>query len=489
MHPASFTTTTGGDLLIDHTLASDLLNLTSQQRNLLLLRPLFTLEATKHVHLSPETKEPLMAGLDTNYLALFALDSMMEGTLVAAGITSEELRHKLAKAIEAMQPNLIVSDRLRAAEVVVRALANASEGYKAFSFSYFDAVNKTTKNFQFQLVRYEPDDDGQYLYRPTAEGYLVYLGMLDLTPEDSQEAMDKMLQVLVSRGKFGTALEVARRALTLSIEYRQAIKDRLALACRAPGAVSWVGDLRDYLARARDHVKQRQLEDVRMLESVRHNLSLSSESASRRELQVLHDTLERSSRIRTTLVTEISAAGPKFLEAQSRLFSARKPYGLPDLAPDLMDTIVKKNVGGLADRLDGFLAAVYPPTAPKLYDLGLLWPLLSEQRAPPSDAVMSVEGTLKPLEQVQPQFSKELVDEVNLWLATKFEADRTYQLDDLLVLAEDAGLSRTHRRCLVLELFRIYSGTESNFKNMQVHALPVFTSDVVCGDNLLFSKK
>lgn len=47
----------------------------------------------------------------------------------------------------------------------------------------------------------------------------MYLGMLDLSPEDSQELMEKMLDLLVQRGRFDEALNIAKRARKL---YRQA---------------------------------------------------------------------------------------------------------------------------------------------------------------------------------------------------------------------------------------------------------------------------
>ena len=36
--------------------------------------------------------------------------------------------------------------------------------------------------------------------------------MLDLSPEDAQELMEKMLDLLVRRGRFEAALDIARRA-------------------------------------------------------------------------------------------------------------------------------------------------------------------------------------------------------------------------------------------------------------------------------------
>lgn len=64
--------------------STDLLDLSRQQRNLLLLRPIFQLERYKTM-LGDEgsADRTLFHGIDTHYLALSALDLMMEATSTA----------------------------------------------------------------------------------------------------------------------------------------------------------------------------------------------------------------------------------------------------------------------------------------------------------------------------------------------------------------------------------------------------------------------
>ena len=62
----------------------ELLDLSKQQRNLLLLRPLFQLELNKRaVGKDVASENALFEGIDTHYLVLSALDFMMESTDVA----------------------------------------------------------------------------------------------------------------------------------------------------------------------------------------------------------------------------------------------------------------------------------------------------------------------------------------------------------------------------------------------------------------------
>jgi hypothetical protein len=86
---------------IDHSnssgqLADGLIDLTPQQRNLLLMRPLFQLELTKN-KFSNGNSGSLLDGLDTHYLSLAALAYMMEGTAVAVGYTLVEVQQYLAR--------------------------------------------------------------------------------------------------------------------------------------------------------------------------------------------------------------------------------------------------------------------------------------------------------------------------------------------------------------------------------------------------------
>ena len=74
-----------------------LIDLTPQQRNLLLMRPLFQLEFTKHAFSGGATElRGLLTAIDTHYLSLAALCYMMEGTAVALGYTLAQVQQYLA---------------------------------------------------------------------------------------------------------------------------------------------------------------------------------------------------------------------------------------------------------------------------------------------------------------------------------------------------------------------------------------------------------
>lgn len=465
-----------------------LLDLSRQQRNLLLLRPLFQLELSKNKFEGGlEGESGVFDGIDTHYLVLATLDYMMEGTTVALGFTQSEVLEHLSRVVGAMKPSLSDAQRRRAAEVVLDTLDNKARGYQQFAVEYFDAERGTMRTAQFRLVVYEPDLEDVYRYRPTQAGYLVYLGMLDLSPEDSQELMEKMLQLLVERGRFDAALEIARRARTLSIEYRQIIRDHLLSAMRAPGSVNWTRDFSPRIKHAREHVGKRQEEDRRMEESVRESLKQASELKTRESLVSLVKAIRDAGLNRTHLVSDITLASERFAQAQVAVFRARQPSNLPDLEARILPDLVRARIVLLADEADSAIAALYPPAMPRVYDLNTVFALFLERRADDTPAD-EAPGEITPFEPLKEQFPEALIRRTQDWLSQKFAIAESYKADELLGLAEDDGLDPAQQRCLALMLFRCFAETETLFPDVRVSADGYFQTEVAQGTNLKFDR-
>lgn len=465
-----------------------LLDLTRQQRNLLLFRPLVQLELGKNMFGDGAEGSKLFDGIDTHYLVLAILDYMMEGTTVALGFTQQEIFERLAVLAGMMKPALSVSQRHRVAEVVLDALDNKARGYQEFSYEYFDAKRGEIRQApKFRLVVYEPDLEDVYRYRPTPEGYLVYLGMLDLSVEDSQELMEKMLSLLVERGRFDAALEIARRARTLSIEHRQIIRDQLTSALRAPGSVNWTRDLSPRLAQARTHVVKRQEEDRRMDESCRESLLQANEPKTRESLVALRRAIREAGLNRTHLVSDITLAPERFQQAQVAVFRARRPSNLPDLESRIFPDLVRAPSLLLAEEADSVVAALYPPVTPRVYELNSVFALLLERRVEdlPLD---ETPGEIVRFESPAEQFPEAVIAAVHNWLARKFAAADTLTFGELLRLAGDEGLDERSQRCISLMLIRCFAPAETLFPDRQVTADGYFRSKVAVGTDLKFNR-
>jgi len=225
-----------------------------------------------------------------------------------------------------------------------------------------------------------------------------------------------------------------------------------------------------------------------MEESVLHALRQAEEPKARANLALLLKTLQGASMLRSQLVGDISGANDRFLESQRAMFRARRATGLPDLESRLLPQLVELPANVLAAQAENALSALYPPALPRVYDLNSLFSLLLEQRAEDGEPEED-DGEITPFVPPPLQFDEAIVRQVTDWLTGKFSLGQTWRLDELLDQAEDAGFDRIMRRCLVLMLFRAYSHSETEFKNMRADALDEFISDVARGTNLRFTPK
>lgn len=470
-------------------LVEELIDLAPQQRNLLLMRPLFQLELTKN-KFSDGSGGTLLDDLDTHYLSLAALAYMMEGAAVAVGYTLAEVQQYLAQVVGHMKPTLTAAQRNRAAEIVLDSLDNASNNYQEHSYDYFHAPTGETRTVRFRLTTYEPDLEDTYRYRPTAEGYLVLMGMLDLEVEDHQILVERMLQLLIERGRFDQAYEFARRARLLSIEHRQQLRDFINQAWRAPGSVVWTRDMGPRLTESRTHIHARQEEDRRMEESVREQLIQVDDVRAREQLVRLHDVLRSASTVRAQLQLEVTGAGDKFMDAQASAFRARKPSGLPDLETRLLPAAMRCSAERLAKGADELLLSLYPAVVSKAPDLSNLLALLLERRIVEDEIDGEDDaGEVVPFKFYLDPFPDDVVERVHQWLQGKFLLGSSWKLDELLVAAEDEGFAELERQCIAYALYRSFPDSESLFPGMRAHPHGSFISDIVRGDNLRFDPR
>jgi hypothetical protein len=345
------------------------------------------------------------------------------------------------------------------------------------------------KTFRFRLVQFLADTSDVHRYSPTQEGYLVYLGMLDMAPEDTQELMEKMLDMLVKRGRFEQALDIAQRARKLSLEFRQLIRDKLFQAFRAPRTVNWSRDMHPKLDAAREHVSQRQTEDFRMEQAVGDAMLEADGEQNRQRIKQLLDTLKGASLIRLKLVQDISSSSEQFIAAQKAVFRARQPTGLPDLELSVFPQLLNRPARELAAEADDYISALYPPTWPKVYDLNTVFSVLLERQ--PEDAEGDLEGGETVFfEEVPDKFTKELVHHVTNWAKEKCDADRSWCISELLMAARADGLTLRERRCLVFILYRSFAESESVFPGLSARlAGSEFDLDVAWGQDVVFERK
>lgn len=433
-----------------------LLSFSRQQRNLLLLRPLLALEINKSRFGDEEGERGLLDSLDTQYLALALLDHLIESVPYYRGRTRDEVIAFLADLIQVMSTALSREAAELAASQVLGALENKRGNYQPFEFSYFDGATATTQPYRYRLLKLEPDQYDNPRYAPTSHGYLVYLGMLDLRPEEYELVMQKASRLMLERNRYAEALELISKARKSSIHYSQVINERLSAANRSPRSVDWPRDFTPALDDARKHVGERQREDQLMLGSVQESLTGESTGQEAREkLAEIRDVLENASTLRTQLVTDIGHAPDRFLAAHAASLRARSLARLPDLDAEFLPELGKLPAQRLAEIAKRVLPLFYPPRFRRVFDLSTVAALLL-QRRPEPEVIPEGEDVFEEFAFPPGQFSDDLIESTKSWLLKVLAGRENVGIEEILDQAESDGFDEAGCRCITYWLFRTF---------------------------------
>ena len=105
-------------------------SLTSQQRNLLLAEPVAWLSLDRRVIFKDD---PTIADrLDVQYLALSAIDFVMERSAVESGASPDEIVEHVAAETARVKPSLTDEQSRKVGQVALDYLANARDRHKAW---------------------------------------------------------------------------------------------------------------------------------------------------------------------------------------------------------------------------------------------------------------------------------------------------------------------------------------------------------------------
>lgn len=460
---------------------------TSQQTNLLLISPLFRLEASKN-SFADEDGNPLLEGLDTYYLCLAALYRIMEGEAGMKCYTREEVKRYLTSIAGVMKPSLSDKSKSHVANIVIDTLDNARNSHQKFCNTYFHAPTGVMRQKTFALVHYADDDDGRRCILPTHEGYQVLMGTLDVPLEEKQILAQRMLTLLLERGHFQQALEVARDVWMKASEYRNHIRNRLARAWRSPGSVNWSRDFVPYLKAASEHIKEAQT-NLQHINSVITDKLIQAEGSNREALANTRDWIGKALQIRVVLLAEVGAAPERFKQALAMVFRMRAPSGLPD--PDrLLPQVFALPLPRLSEKADDIILSVFPAVAPKIPDISTFIDLLLTRRQTNEPASEEVGGgEIVPYAPPRIPFPQEMVERVRQWLEEKFSDVREWQLSELLQEARDDGFTWRECKCVIYTLYGSLSESENLFPHMKSLVQGELDDEIAYGDDLLFYPK
>ena len=122
--------------------------LTRQQQNLLLAEPIARLSLDRRIIFKDD---PALADrLDVQYLALSAIDFVMERSAIESGALPAAIVDHVAREATRLKPALTVEQGRKVGRVVLDHRSNAREGHKAFRSEYYD---RERGNFSFHDFR------------------------------------------------------------------------------------------------------------------------------------------------------------------------------------------------------------------------------------------------------------------------------------------------------------------------------------------------
>ncbi|MDR2669886.1 MAG: hypothetical protein LBC14_08050 [Desulfovibrio sp.] len=240
-------------------------------KNAYLAMPVAGLEVEKGNIFSSLLKgHALEAGdLDTQYLAIRLIDFLAEKLAVGQGASREEIIARIAEHVKTMCPHADSTLCSAVASRVLDRLANGPDGYKAFSYAFYDEENSKVREYSFRLIEYwQPNLAEAHVYRATPEAVTLFLSMFTIDPILEHAAQNFLIKHLLETGHVSGAVEVARRASSISTATQAELQSHILDLKRNPRKRGWVDNIIDRLEKARVHILTRYAEESALLETI-----------------------------------------------------------------------------------------------------------------------------------------------------------------------------------------------------------------------------
>ena len=426
-------------------------HLTRQQQNLLLAEPIARLSLDRRIIFKDD---PALADrLDVQYLALSAIDFVMERSAIESGAPPAAIVDHVAREATRLKSALTVEQGRKVGRVVLDHLSNAREGHKAFRSEYYDRERGSFSFHDFRLLVLftAPDESVRFKLGPGAQ--TLTLAMLDVAPEFAQEAEAIMIRKAVERGHFRDADTLARRARMRSIHYQQFIDDRLFQVRRAADRIVWSKAVVPELDAARTHLHDRQQHEAAIIDAIREKIPHARDDT-RGSLVDIMSTIEDCHERHAALLRRVMTASEEFLRLQVRAFQARYKQDVPDLEERILIPLLAApmNVSsGMSDEIRNVFAA---PSPPRLYDLALLFESCTRPRLRRDPAGTEESGDLVTLRRVPAEFDAGEIAAAQDWLIGAVAARTRLDMKAAIQAAEGQGLAESTLRCVLFLMLR-----------------------------------
>ena len=426
-------------------------SLTSQQRNLLLAQPIARLSLDRRVIFKDDPT--ISERLDVQYLALSAIDFVMERSAIESGASPAEIVAHVAAEATRVKPSLTDTQSCKVGQVILDHLANARDGHKAFRVEYYDAARGGYSFHDFRLLALSVAADGSAKFKLARGAQILTLAMLDVAPEFAQETEAIMIRKAVERGRFKDARTLAQRARMRSIHYQQYIEERLFQVRRAADRVVWSEEVLPELDEARMHLSERRKHEVVIVESIREHIA-HARGDTRAHLVDLKNTIDECRQRHAALFERVMTASEEFRKFQVNAFRARRTQNVPDLEERILIPLLAAPMNAVAEMSDEIGIAFAAPTPPRLFDLALLFEIVTQPRFRRDAAGEHDERDLVVIAPVPPEFDDNEIEEAQEWLVHEISTRTRLDMASAISAAEQQGLADSTLRCVLFLMLR-----------------------------------
>jgi len=319
-------------------------------------------------------------------IGLQAIDEVTLAMDFDHGAAQPDVVRRLLPFIGAHAPDAPVEEHERVGRWVIENLINVGSLDRGFAVDYGSVAadgRYVRRRFDFKLLVELAGPDGEVYLRTSDEAINVLVGALDTDVESAQVAAEVKLENLISRGLLGDARLAAEQARYRTVQYAEALRQKLDATRRDVRSVDWLAAVPALLDEALTHIEGRYRAETAILDHIATARDEATEPSRRRQaaelVGVVRDCIQRH----TQLQTRLQEAGAVFRAEQDRQqFAGRPRRAAIDVFGQLLRPCLALHVATAVEPTAAFFragAGVRVPSVPSLG--GLVETLL----APPSD--------------------------------------------------------------------------------------------------------
>ena len=369
-------------------------------------------------------------------IALQAIDQVTLAMDFDHGADQAQVVRRLRPFVAAQAPGAPQGEHERVGHWVIENLINVGSLDRGFQVDYgsVDAEGRyVRRRFDFKLLVEVAAPDGEVYLRSSDEAINVLVGALDTDVESAQVAAEVKLENLISRGRLGDARLAAEQARYRTVQYAEALRQKLDATRRDVRTVDWLTAVPALLDEALTHIESRYRAETAILANIADARDEATEPGRRRQAAELVDVVNDCIQRHTQLQARLQEAGATFRAEQDRQqFSGRPKRAAIDVFGQLLRPCLALDTAAATGPASAFFSAgagVRVPSVPSL--TGLVETLLT----PPVERDPLGQPVVEP--DLEPATTQRFGERVWAQSAAVLDGGRARRLSALLAQARD----------------------------------------------------